>query len=173
MSIAALCQKIRLILSDVDGVMTDGGIIFDNQGIEAKRFNVRDGQGIKLWQRSGGTFGILTSRNSHIVKVRATELGIDIVRQGFAEKRPAAMEVITQLGLTPDAVAYIGDDLPDVPVLRSVALGVAVADAASEAKAAARHVTHAPGGAGAVRETVELILKAQNRWHEAIARFME
>jgi YrbI family 3-deoxy-D-manno-octulosonate 8-phosphate phosphatase len=172
MSLNDLCRGITVILSDVDGVMTDGGIIFDNQGIEVKRFHVRDGQGIKLWQRAGGKFGIITSRNSHIVKLRSTELGIDVVRQGFAEKLPAAREVIADLGVPASAVCYIGDDLPDVPVMRSVGLGIAVADAASEVQAAAGYVTQHPGGHGAVREAVEMILKAQGRWEEVIRRFV-
>jgi len=173
MSLDDACQNIQLILSDVDGVMTDGGIIFDNQGIEVKRFHVRDGLGIRLWQRAGGRFGIVTARNSHIVKLRATELGVEIVRQGFSDKLPAAREVIADAGLSPEAVCYIGDDLTDLPVLRHVGLPVAVADAASEVRAAARCVTHSPGGYGAVRETIEMILKAQRRWDDVIRKYLE
>jgi len=173
MSLDDTCQNIQLILSDVDGVMTDGGIIFDNQGIEVKRFHVRDGLGIRLWQRAGGRFGIVTARNSHIVKLRATELGVEIVRQGFSDKLPAAREVIADAGLSPEAVCYIGDDLTDLPVLRHVGLPVAVADAASEVRAAARCVTESPGGYGAVRETIEMILKAQRRWDDVIRKYLE
>ncbi|MFO0263812.1 MAG: KdsC family phosphatase, partial [Planctomycetota bacterium] len=97
-------QQIRLILSDVDGVLTDGGITYDNQGIEAKKFHVRDGLGIKLWQSTGHKFGMLTARNSHIVKVRAAELGVTIVRQGFEDKLPAALSVIAEQGLAPEQV---------------------------------------------------------------------
>jgi YrbI family 3-deoxy-D-manno-octulosonate 8-phosphate phosphatase len=171
MSLEALCRPVKLILSDVDGVMTDGGIIFDNQGIETKRFHVRDGMGIRLWQRTGGKFGIITSRNSHIVRLRATELGIDIIRQGFAEKLPAAREVFAEQSIHPSAVAYIGDDLPDVPVMNAVGVAIAVADACDEAKAAAAFVTKLPGGSGAVREAIEFILKTQQRWDEVAQKY--
>jgi 3-deoxy-D-manno-octulosonate 8-phosphate phosphatase (KDO 8-P phosphatase) len=172
MSLEALCRPIKLILSDVDGVMTDGGIIFDNQGIETKRFHVRDGMGIRLWQRAGGKFGIITSRNSHIVRLRATELGIDIIRQGFAEKLPAAREVFAEQSIHPSAVAYIGDDLPDVPVMNAVGVAIAVADACDEAKAAAKYITKLPGGSGAVREAIEFILKTQQRWDEVAQKYV-
>jgi YrbI family 3-deoxy-D-manno-octulosonate 8-phosphate phosphatase len=172
MSLEELCRPVKLILSDVDGVMTDGGIVFDNQGIEIKRFHVRDGLAIKLWQRAGGKFGIITSRNSHIVRLRATELGIDIVRQGFAEKLPAAREVLAELGFPVEAVAYIGDDLPDVPVMNAVGVAIAVADACEEAKSAAAYVTQLPGGQGAVREAVEFLLKSQQRWDEVVQKYV-
>ncbi len=113
-------RNVELILSDVDGVLTDGGIIFDNQGIESKRFHIRDGLGIRLWQRAGFRFGVLTARSSHIVKVRMAELGVDIVRQGFETKWPTALAVIQELRLQPEKVCFIGDDLPDLPVMSSV-----------------------------------------------------
>ena len=168
----AACQNIKLILSDVDGVMTDGGIIYDNQGIEVKRFHVRDGLGIRLWQRSGGQFGIITARNSHIVKLRATELGIEIVRQGYSDKLPAAREIVGDAGFMMESVCYIGDDLTDLPVLRNAGLAVTVADAGNEVRRAAHLVTQAAGGQGAVRETIEFILKAQQRWDDAIAKYV-
>src|SRR5687768_989205 len=118
MDIADHCRRVELILSDVDGVLTDGGILFDNQGIELKKFHIRDGLGIKLWQRAGFKFGVLTARTSHIVKVRAGELGIDIVRQGFETKLPVAQEILRELNLTPAQACYIGDDLTDLPVIR-------------------------------------------------------
>lgn len=164
-------QQIRLILSDVDGVLTDGGITYDNQGIEAKKFHVRDGLGIKLWQSCGHKFGMLTARNSHIVKVRAAELGVSIVRQGFEDKLPAALGVIAEQGLEPEQVCYIGDDLPDLPVLKTVGLAAAVADAVSEVRAAAHVTTRATGGHGALRELIEVILTAQKRWGEVVARY--
>lgn len=172
MNLEAACQKVQLILSDVDGVMTDGGIIYDNQGIEVKRFHVRDGLGIRLWQRCSGKFGIITARNSHIVKLRSTELGIEIVRQGFSDKLPAAQEIVNDAGLTMDAVCYIGDDLTDLPVLRNVGVAATVADAANEVREASHLVTSARGGHGAVRETIEFILKAQHRWDDAIAKYV-
>ena len=107
-------QAIELILSDVDGVLTDGRIVFDNQGIESKRFHVRDGVGVKLWQKAGYRFGLITSRSSHIVKTRAAELGIEIVRQGTRDKPAAMRQILEELGLRPEQVCYIGDDLPEV-----------------------------------------------------------
>lgn len=161
-----IARPIRMILSDVDGVLTDGTIIIDNQGIETKKFHVRDGLGIKLWQKAGFGFGILTARNSQIVKLRAAELGIEIVRQGFSEKLPIAREILRQTNLKPEEVCYIGDDLQDLAVMYEVALPVAVADAAAEVRHAAKWTTTAPGGRGAVRELIERLLKAKGRWEE-------
>jgi len=171
MKIDARCQNIELILADVDGVLTAGQIIFNNQGIETKQFHIRDGLGIRLWQRAGYKFGLITGRSSHVVKVRAAELGIEIVRQTAEDKLPVAQEILGQLNLAPERVCYIGDDLPDVPVIRYVGLGVAVADACPEARTAAHHVTTLGGGSGAVRETIELVLKAQRRWDDLIQKY--
>ncbi len=128
--------------------------------------------GIKLWQQAGHTFGIVTARTSHIVSVRAAELGIELVRQGFQEKLPEVKQIAEQLGLEADQIAYIGDDLTDLPAIRFVGLGVAVADACDEVCQMADHVTRAQGGEGAVRELVEQILKAQGRWDDTIARYV-
>jgi len=166
------CQQIELILSDVDGVLTDGGIVFDNQGIETKTFHVRDGLGIALWRRAGLKFGVITARNSHIVKVRAAELGLEVVRQGFNEKLPVAREVAAQLGLEPAQICYIGDDLTDLPVIQWAGLGVAVANAAEEVRERADLVTQRGGGQGAVRELVETILKQKRRWDDLIQRYL-
>jgi YrbI family 3-deoxy-D-manno-octulosonate 8-phosphate phosphatase len=165
------CEPVELILSDVDGVMTDGGVIFDNQGIEVKRFHIRDGLGIKLWQRAGYQFGVITARNSHIVKVRAAELGIDIIRQGFEQKLPTLREIMSQLNLQPRQVCYIGDDLTDLAAIQTVGLGVAVADAATEVRNAAHYVTKLGGGHGAVREAIEFILKSKQRWADLIQKY--
>ncbi|MEN6449140.1 MAG: HAD hydrolase family protein [Thermoguttaceae bacterium] len=165
------CKAIRLILSDVDGVLTDGRLVFDNQGIETKHFHVRDGLGVRLWQRAGYRFGLLTHRSSHIVKVRAAELGISILRQGTDDKLAALRGILRELQLTPADVCYLGDDLPDLPVVRAVGLGVAVADACGELRQAAHYVTTCGGGAGAIRETIELILKAQSRWDDVIQTY--
>lgn len=164
-------RGIELILSDVDGVLTDGGIYYDNQGIEIKRFHIRDGLGIRLWQRAGFRFGLLTARSSHIVKVRAAELGIDIVRQGFEHKLQAAKQLMEQLRLDPEQVCHIGDDLADLALIRHVGLGVAVQDAAAEVRDAAAYVTSLPGGCGAVREVIELVLKAKNRWDDLVRNY--
>ncbi len=164
-----LAAGIELILSDVDGVLTNGQIIYDNSGVEIKAFHVRDGLGIKLWQRAGLHFGILTARNSQIVRIRAAELGVEIVRQGFEQKWPAAAEVIAGLGLTPEQTCYIGDDLPDLPVLRRIGLPVAVADACHDVRNGAIWTTRAAGGCGAVREVIERLLRAKDRWEEVAA----
>jgi len=166
------CSTIELVLADVDGVLTDGGVIFDNQGIETKQFHIRDGLGIKLWQRAGYKFGLVTGRGSHIVKIRAAELGIDIVRQTAEDKLPATLEILHELGFRLDQVCYIGDDLPDLPVVRAVGLGVAVADACPELRQAAHYVTSTLGGRGAVRETIELVLKSQRRWDDLIQKYL-
>ncbi len=165
------CRSISLLLVDVDGVLTDGAIIYDNNGVETKRFFVRDGHGIKLWQRSGGRFGIVTARNSHVVEVRAAELGVQLVRQGVADKLAVVRQLAEEHRLTLGQVAYIGDDLPDLSVVRQVGLGVAVADAVEELRVGADYVTKAPGGRGAVREVVELILRAQHRWDDLLKTY--
>jgi 3-deoxy-D-manno-octulosonate 8-phosphate phosphatase (KDO 8-P phosphatase) len=172
MNVTDACRQVELILSDVDGVLTDGAIWYDNQGVELKGFHIRDGLGIKLWQRAGFRFGVLTARTSHIVKLRAVELGIDIVRQGFEDKLPTALEIIRDCRLTPEQVCYIGDDLTDLPVIRHVGLGAAVADAVAEVRAAAAYTTQLPGGRGAVRELIETILKSKSRWDDAIQRYV-
>jgi YrbI family 3-deoxy-D-manno-octulosonate 8-phosphate phosphatase len=165
------CQQIQCILSDVDGVLTDGGILFNNEGIETKSFHIRDGLGIKLWQRAGYQFGILTARTSHIVKVRSAELGIKIVRQGFEEKLPIAQQIMAELKVDPAQVCYIGDDLTDLPVMRHVGWSVAVADAVSEIRDHADQVTKAAGGCGAVRELIEYLLRTKGRWEDLIRHY--
>jgi YrbI family 3-deoxy-D-manno-octulosonate 8-phosphate phosphatase len=172
MKIEQRCEAIELVLADVDGVLTNGGIIFDNQGIETKQFHIRDGMGIRLWQRAGYKFGMVTGRSSHIVKLRAAELGVEIVRQTAEDKLPVVEEIVSGLGLELRQVCYIGDDLPDLPVIVAAGLGVAVADACAETRQAAHYVTAARGGEGAVRETIETILKAQKRWDDLVQRYL-
>ena len=171
MKVEQRCQRIELILSDVDGVLNDGGVVFDNQGIEIKRFHIRDGLGIKLWQYAGYNFGLVTGRASHIVRLRASELGVQIVRQGVEEKLPAVQGIIAELRLSPDQVCYVGDDLPDLPPMLAVGMAVAVGDGSADVCQSAHYVTKAPGGYGAIRETVELILKAQGRWNDLIQKY--
>ena len=161
-------QSIELILSDVDGVMTNGGITYDNQGIETKTFHVRDGMGIKLWQRTGHRFGVITARSSHIVKLRMEELGVDYIRQGTEQKQAAAQQIITELDLQPENVCYIGDDLTDVALMKSVGMSASVVDAAEDVKKMAHYVTKSAGGTGAIRELIEMILKSQKRWNELL-----
>ncbi len=164
-------KNISLILSDVDGVLTDGGILFDNEGIETKQFHIQDGLGIQLWQRAGHRFGLVTSRSSHIVQLRANELGIDIVRQGFQEKFPVVQDIIAKENLAPEEVCYIGDDLPDLAVFNCVGLTATVADAATDVQQAAMVVLDRCGGKGAIRELLERILRSQGRWEELLLRY--
>jgi 3-deoxy-D-manno-octulosonate 8-phosphate phosphatase (KDO 8-P phosphatase) len=172
MKLAERCAAIELLLTDVDGVLTDGGVILDNQGVESKCFNIRDGLGVRLWQNSGGLAGIVTGRSSQIVKLRAAELDMEIVRQGVKEKLPVVEEILATLKLQPEQLAYIGDDLPDVPAIRYAGLGIAVADAPEEVRGAADYVTSVPGGGGAVREVVELLLKNTGKWESVIEKFV-
>jgi YrbI family 3-deoxy-D-manno-octulosonate 8-phosphate phosphatase len=127
--------------------------------------------GIRLWHKAGYRFGVISLRSSQVVKMRAAELDIGIVRQGAIDKLATTLEILAEAGLTTQQVCYIGDDLPDLPVIRAVGLGVAVADACAEARQAASHVTSAPGGCGAVREVIELVLKAQGRWDDVIQAY--
>jgi 3-deoxy-D-manno-octulosonate 8-phosphate phosphatase, YrbI family len=167
----AVLAKIRLLLLDCDGVLTDGGVTWTEDGIEQKTFNIRDGLGIKLWQRAGGQVGIVTGRSSRVVAWRARELGIDFVRQGVGDKLAVVADLLAACGLDWQAVAYVGDDLPDLPVVSRVGLGVAVADACPELCAAAGLVTRLRGGRGAVRELIEQLLKARGCWDDLIASY--
>ena len=166
-------QQIQMILSDVDGVLTDGSITYDNQGIESKTFHVRDGLGIKLWQRSGHKFGVITARSSHIVELRMAELGVEMVRQGLEEKLRIGIQLIEESGLQPEQVCYIGDDLADLSLLSHVGLAVTVADGVPEVKEIAHTTTKVPGGKGAIRELIETILKSQKRWDELMQPYRD
>jgi 3-deoxy-D-manno-octulosonate 8-phosphate phosphatase (KDO 8-P phosphatase) len=159
---------VRLLVLDVDGVLTDGRITYTADGIEIKSFHVRDGSAVKLWERLGGRVAIISGRTSKAVDVRAAELGIAWVVQGASDKSAAFGRVLDTAGVTAAETCAVGDDLPDLPLLRECGLGVAVADACPEARAAAGYVTHTRGGHGVVREVVELLLRAQGRWAEAV-----
>lgn len=163
--------RVQLLLLDVDGVLTDGGVTWDNQGIESKTFHIRDGLGLRAWQKAGGRTGIVTGRSSHVVQLRAEELGIDFVRQGVDDKLAAAGGLVAECGLTWEQTAFVGDDLPDLPVVSRCGVGVAVADACPELLAAASIVTTLPGGRGAVREVIERMLKARGTWDAIVARY--
>ncbi|MCG8449594.1 MAG: HAD hydrolase family protein [Pirellulales bacterium] len=171
MNLAEKCAPIRLILTDVDGVLTDGSVIIDNQGVETKQFHIRDGQGIRLWQQAGGRWGIVTGRSSQVVKLRAAELDIDVVRQGVGDKMSVVRSLCEELELALSEVCFIGDDLPDWAVIQQVGLGVAVADAADELRQDADYVTSQNGGHGAVRELVEVLLKNTNRWDAVLRKY--
>jgi 3-deoxy-D-manno-octulosonate 8-phosphate phosphatase (KDO 8-P phosphatase) len=165
--------RLKLLLLDVDGVMTDGRIIYNADGVETKAFDVKDGHGLKLLQRAGFKIGIITGRQSEVTRVRAHELGIDLVIQGAKEKLPRYLEVIQRLALCDEEVAYMGDDLIDLPVLRRVGFSVTVADAIEEVKPHVHYVTERPGGRGAVREVCDFILRGSGRWEEVTARYFE
>lgn len=164
-------KDIRLLLLDVDGVLTDGSIIYDGNGLETKCFNVRDGHGIKMLQRHGVEVGIITGRNSIVVDIRAKELGIDIVYQGSLKKLESYNDVKERTGFNDSQIAYMGDDVIDVPVLRRVGFAAAPCDGLPEVRAIAHYVASSGGGRGAVRELCDMILKSRGAWHEIVARY--
>jgi 3-deoxy-D-manno-octulosonate 8-phosphate phosphatase (KDO 8-P phosphatase) len=162
---------VRLLLLDVDGVLTDGTIYLDDNGVQTKGFSIADGLGLKLLKGQGVGAGIITGRTSDVVALRGRELGMAHVVQGCADKAAAAEEILAAEGLGWEALAYMGDDLIDLPVLTRAGLALAPPGGAPEARAAAHHVTAAGGGRGAVREACELILKSQGLWKAAVARY--
>jgi len=157
-------KKIRLLLLDVDGVLTDGRIIIDDRGVETKQFHVRDGQGISLLQRAGIDVGFVTARSSRSVIFRAKELNVKLVRQGVQNELDAFNEIKRSSGLNDDQIAYVGDDIVDRPVLKLAGLAVSVADGWPELISTVDFVTATGGGQGAVREVAELLLKTQGKW---------
>jgi 3-deoxy-D-manno-octulosonate 8-phosphate phosphatase (KDO 8-P phosphatase) len=172
-SLADRCRAVELLVVDVDGVLTDGGIVYGNGGLELKHFHVRDGAALKWWRDAGKRSGLITGRTSPLVEVRAAELGVAFVVQGAADKLPAFRRMLAEAGVEPAAVCYVGDDLPDLPPLRRCGLAVAPADACAEVRADAHYVTRAPGGRGAVRETIELILRCQGAWGRLVERMRD
>jgi 3-deoxy-D-manno-octulosonate 8-phosphate phosphatase (KDO 8-P phosphatase) len=164
-------RKTRLLMMDVDGVLTDGRIIQDGHGHELKVFDVKDGHGIVMAHRAKLRTALISGRESETITRRAEELGIELVFQKIWNKLEVYEKILVDTELTHDEVAYIGDDLIDIPLLRRVGLAVAVADAVDEVKAAAHLITQRPGGQGAVREVIELILRAQGHWDSLIARY--
>ncbi len=164
-------SRVKLLLLDVDGVLTDGRIYYDNNGVETKAFDVKDGHGLKLIQRAGIVVGIITGRSSDVVALRARELGIDIVYQGAKDKLVPYAEVLVTLGLTDDQVAYVGDDVVDLPILRRVGFSATVADAVDDIKPLVDYVAKRPGGRGAVREICDFILKNSGAWAEVTDRY--
>jgi 3-deoxy-D-manno-octulosonate 8-phosphate phosphatase (KDO 8-P phosphatase) len=162
--------RIRMILTDVDGVLTDGRIHFDASGNESKSFHVHDAAGLIYWHRSGGLSGFLSGRDAPIVRARATEIGVHEVHLGHLDKLPVFEEIAVRLGLEAEQIAYVGDDLLDLPVLRCVGLAAAPADARPEVRSAVHHVTGAVGGTGVLREVVELLLRARGAWDEVVRK---
>ena len=165
--------NIQLLVLDVDGVLTDGGIIRDDSGQQIKRFHVRDGAGIVLWRRLGKDVAIITGKESAVVAHRAEELGIQYVYQNVGNKLETYTELLEELNLKDEQVAYVGDDLPDLRVMSRVAVPIAVADAAEEVRAVAKYVTKFPGGYGAVRDAIEFLCKEMGLWDEVVARYRD
>jgi len=164
-------KKIKIIILDVDGVMTDGRIIYSSNGEEIKEFDVRDGHGIKLAKRAGLDIAIITGRSSEIIERRAQELGIEKIYQKALNKIDAFNDILQLGGYSEEEVAYAGDDLPDIPVMRRVGLSIAVNDAVDDVAEIAHMVTDNCGGHGAVREIVDFILKVQGRWDSIMERY--
>ncbi len=168
---ASRAARVRLFLMDVDGVLTDGGIIHDSEGRETKRFHVRDGHGIKMLPRGGVTAGIITGRSSEVVAIRARELGVGIVRQGVHDKVVAWREILSETGVSPEETAYVGDDIVDLPLLRAVGFSAAPSDAEPYVLDAVDYVSSRRGGMGAVREIVEFLLRSNGSWGAVTAKY--
>ena len=164
--------RVRLLLLDCDGVLTDGRITPVEGGEELKSFHTHDGHGLVMLHRAGLRSGIISGRKSRLVELRAADLGVSFVRQGALNKVEAFESLLGEAGVEASHAAYVGDDVVDIPLMRRCGLAVAVADATEETRAAAHHVTRLPGGFGAVREVCELILKAQGRWEELMKRYL-
>lgn len=164
-------QGVKIVILDVDGVLTNGDIILSNED-EGKSYNALDGHGIRLLQRHGVRVAIITGRRSRSVERRAAELDIVDLVQEAKFKLPAYYKLLSRLGLNPEEVVYVGDDLPDIPPMRHSAVGVAVATAHEEVYDRADWVTQKPGGRGAVREVADLILKAQGKWDDVMRRYL-
>jgi 3-deoxy-D-manno-octulosonate 8-phosphate phosphatase (KDO 8-P phosphatase) len=162
-------HNIRLLILDVDGVLTDGTIVFDETGGQSRAFHIQDGLGLTLWKAIGRRAAILTSKQSGSTLARAKMLGIDLIEQGADDKLPGFERLLAAAGVDAAQTAYVGDDLLDAPVLRRVAYPITVPDAPAEVRAIARYVTSRPGGHGAVRDAVEHLLKREGAWTQAIA----
>lgn len=171
--IAGIAGNIKLLILDVDGVLTDGGIILDNEGNEYKSFHVRDGHGIRMVIKAGVKVAIITGRHSKVVDRRAHELGITEVFQKCLDKRVAYRSLLEQFSLTDGEVAYVGDDIVDAPIMSLVGLPVAVADAPDEVKEFALFSTKNRGGRGAVREVTDFILKAKGLWEGMVGEYFK
>ncbi len=165
-------SRIRLVIFDVDGVLTDGKLYFTGEGVEIKAFSTLDGHGIKMLQASGVKVGIITGRNNPLVAKRARDLGIELLWQGREDKVNALEEMLSELNISQEEVAYLGDDLPDLPVMRRVGLGVAVPGAHPFVRKHAQAVTKASGGQGAARELCDFIMDAQNTLESALQAYL-
>ena len=164
--------EIKLLALDVDGVLTDGTLIINADGSESKFFNVLDGHGLRMWQRAGLKVALVSGRKSEPTECRAKELDIEYVFQDCHYKLPVVEKLLEQLGLSPANMAFVGDDLTDMPVIRYAGFGVAVATAVDAVKQCADYVTTRPGGGGAVREVIEYILTKSGGWQELMKRYL-
>ena len=164
--------KIKLVLFDVDGVLTDGKILMHADGSESKTFDIKDGTGIVWALRQGLTVGFLSARSSAATAQRAAQLGVTLVHQGVRSKLDTYDQIVDGLILDDDQTAYMGDDLLDLPVLSRVGLATAPADAAAEVRSRVHWVTNSKGGSGAARELIEMILRAQGRWEGLLATYV-
>ena len=171
LTLARRAARVRLLVLDVDGVLTDGRVVWDEGGRETKFFDIRDGHGLKLLMRAGVEVAWLSGRASRANQVRARELGVTELREGAKVKLPVLQELLERFQVAPEQVAYMGDDLIDLPPMRAVGLALAPADAVAEVRAAAHWVSRFPGGRGAVREACELILKSSGAWEQVTARY--
>ena len=166
MDLTSKFQKIRMILSDVDGCLTDGALIFDEQGNEIKAFHARDGLGISIWKRKGGLIGFVTRRCTPVVRKRAEELNIHELCQGVENKLEMLAAICKKYELNPEQIAYVGDDLVDYAIMKAVGISACPADSVPEILAAADYVCKTKGGRGVVREVIEQILKSRNEWKD-------
>lgn len=165
--------RVRLVIFDVDGVLTDGSLFLDDQGVEYKAFHSRDGHGMKMLQLTGVAIAVITGRTSHVVVHRMENLGIRHVYQGQLDKLPAFEAICEELGVPPEAVAYVGDDVVDLPVMKRVGLAVAVGDAHALVRRHAHWTTEAAGGRGAAREVCELLMQAQGTLETELAKYLQ
>jgi len=163
--------KIKLLLLDVDGVLTDGRLYYTSRGEEIKVFNVRDGLGIKLAQRAGIRVGVISGRNSEALINRLRELKVDEVHLGYNQKLPILEDMMKRLSISLEEIAFLGDDYVDLPILRRVGFPMAVLDAPEEIKKHALYITKSRGGHGAVRDAIEFILKLRGQWEEVIRQY--
>lgn len=164
-------RGIKALVLDVDGVLTDGGIIYGSGETEIKRFDCRDGLGLRLWLKSGGQLAIITGRESEAVRLRARDLGVEYLYQKCGDKKQVFKRFLSESGLPAGQVAAVGDDLIDIPMLLQAGLPVAVGDAARETQEAAQLITVRPGGHGALRELTEYLLKAQGKWDKLVEEY--
>jgi 3-deoxy-D-manno-octulosonate 8-phosphate phosphatase (KDO 8-P phosphatase) len=169
LTLSERAAKIRLAVFDVDGVMTDGSLYFDDDGREHKAFHSRDGHGLKMLKRAGIEIAIITGRNAEVVQHRAMDLGIEHLYQGVESKLEPFRIILTRLGVEPEQASYMGDDIIDLPILIRCGLAITVPDAPEEVQSRVHYVTRHPAGRGAVRESCELILRSQGHF-EAMMR---